>query len=545
VYQKIAVISDSTELWKTLNLLDEMGINYDYYSNTEQIYTAQPNVLNSYPTVIYYNNARNITTGEAAALNGYLAQGGNLLVTGLDSTAYNDSKLARVVRVVSSGDDYKENDLTIVNASHPIMSGKYGHFAAGYNITGLNIDNDKIVADTSRNATTVAKLADGYAKIVATDSLPGKVVYWNGIGTSDWLNNADCQAMFKNTLLWFLDVSAPSTTADYNGSWHSTDFTVNLSAYDYFGVNQTYYKVNDGATKTVAADGQPKIAAESANNTLEYWSTDLSGHVETHQFLQGIKLDKTAPAASFTINNSAKYVNTQNVTLTSNATDATALSMRFSNDNINWTTWANYTASKTWTLTGGDGSKTVYAQFKDEAGLTAAATASIILDTTAPTADAGSSQTVNLGDTVAFNAGASSDSNGIVIYRWNFGDGTQATGASVSNVYGSIGTFTVTLTVTDAAGNSASSTAKVVVNFKPAATPTPTPTATPMPTSEPTISPTPTPTSTATPTATATQSPMMAADNSLLILASVAVVAFCLGAAFVYVWMRQRAKTKP
>jgi hypothetical protein len=326
---------------------------------------------------------------------------------------------------------------------------------------------------------------------------------------------------------------------------------VNLLAYDYFGVNQTYYKVNGGATKSVAADGQPKITAESADNTIEYWSTDLSGHVETHQFLQGIKLDKNAPAASFTINSGAKYANIQDVTLALNATDAFALSMRFSNDNINWTTWANYTASKTWTLTSGDGSKTVYAQFIDEAGLTAAANASIILDTTAPTADAGSSQTVNLGDTVSFN-GSGSDANGIVSYRWNFGDGTQATGTSVSNYYGSVGAFTVTLTVTDAAGNSASAPAKVVVNFKPVVTPTPTPTATPtptteptvMPTSEPTITPTPTQASTATPTATAMQSPAMAADDSLWLLATVAVVAFCLGAASVFVWMRQRAKPK-
>jgi hypothetical protein len=327
---------------------------------------------------------------------------------------------------------------------------------------------------------------------------------------------------------------------------------VDLLAYDYFGVNQTYYKVNSGATKTVAADGQPRIATEGANNTIDYWSTDLSGHIEAHQFLQEIKLDKTVPAVSFAINSGAKYANTQDVTLTSNATDATALSMRFSNDNINWTTWVNYTASKTWTLTSGDGCKTVYAQFKDEAGLTATANASIILDTTAPTVDAGSSQTVNLGDTVSFNGGGS-DANGIVSYRWNFGDGTQATGASVNNFYGSVGTFTVTLTVTDTAGNSASATTKVVVNFKPAATPTPTSTATATPTTEPTvpptsestISPTSPPTSTATPTASVTQSPAMGTDNTLWVISAVAVVAFCLGAALVYVWMRQRAKPKP
>jgi hypothetical protein len=424
------------------------------------------------------------------------------------------------------------------------MNGPYGQFAAGYNVTDLNIDNDAVKADTARNATAVAQLTDGNAKIVATDSLPGKVVFWNGIGTSDWLNNPDCEAMFKNTLLWFLDVSAPTTTVDYDGLWHIADFTVNLSAYDYFGINQTYYRVNGGAIKTVAADGQPKITSESANNTLEYWSTDLYGHTETHHFLQQIKLDKTAPAASFTINNGIKYTNTQNVNITSNATDAFTISMRLSNDNATWTTWETYAALKTWVLTSGDGSKTVYAQFRDEAGLTASCNASIILDTTAPTADAGSSRTVNLGETVTFDGGGSNDANGIVSYRWVFGDGTQGTGVSVSNVYASVGTFTVRLTVEDAAGNTASATVTVAVNFKSAATPTPTPTTTITPTAEPTITPTPTSTSTATPTASSTESPIMGTDNSLWIVSGVAVAAFCLGAAFVFILMRLRAKLK-
>ncbi len=542
VSQKIAVISDSNQLWTTLNLLDEMNVNYEYYSNSIQIYTAQLSILKQYPVVIFYNNARNITTAEASALNGYLAGGGMLLVTGVDSAMYSDSKLARVARVISNGDDFTANNMTVIESSHPIMNGPYGQFAAGYNVTGLNIDNDAVKADTARNATAVAQLTDGNAKIVATDSLPGKVVFWNGIGTSDWLNNQDCEAMFKNTLLWFLDVSAPTTTADYDGLWHSTDFTINLSAYDYFGVNQTYYRINGGAVKTLAADGQPKITAENANNTLEYWSTDLYGHTETHRFLQQIKLDKTAPTAYLTINNGAKYTNTQNVNIASNVTDAFAVSMRLSNDNVTWTPWETYVASKTWSLTDGDGNKTVYAQFRDEAGLTAAFEASILLDTTPPTADAGSSRTANLGETVVFDGSASFDANGISSYKWVFGDGAQGTGAQVSNVYGSVGTFTVRLTVADEAGNTASATVKVVINFTPAVTPPPTPTTTPTPTVEAAITPTPTSTPKTTPAASQTESPVMGVDNSLWAIAGVAVVAFCLGAAFVYVLMRLRAK---
>ncbi|MBI4714850.1 MAG: hypothetical protein HY760_02745 [Nitrospirae bacterium] len=42
--------------------------------------------------------------------------------------------------------------------------------------------------------------------------------------------------------------------------------------------------------------------------------------------------------------------------------------MRFSNDNATWSAWEAYGASKAWTLTSGDGTKTVYVQYRDIAG---------------------------------------------------------------------------------------------------------------------------------------------------------------------------------
>ena len=54
---------------------------------------------------------------------------------------------------------------------------------------------------------------------------------------------------------------------------------------------------------------------------------------------------------------------------------------------------------------------------------------------------------------VNFNAGASKDANGSVVsYAWDFGDGKTATGATVSHVYTTNGTFTPKLTVTDDQG---------------------------------------------------------------------------------------------
>jgi len=56
-------------------------------------------------------------------------------------------------------------------------------------------------------------------------------------------------------------------------------------------------------------------------------------------------------------------------------------------------------------------------------------------------------------ETINFDASTSSDSDGsIVSYEWDFGDGSTATGMTVSHSYGATGKYKVTLTVTDSDG---------------------------------------------------------------------------------------------
>jgi PKD repeat protein len=76
-------------------------------------------------------------------------------------------------------------------------------------------------------------------------------------------------------------------------------------------------------------------------------------------------------------------------------------------------------------------------------------------DNTKPTANAGSDQTANAGTPVTFDASASTDNVGIVSYEWNFGDGTTGTGKTTTHTYTNTGPYTVTLTVEDAADNTA------------------------------------------------------------------------------------------
>jgi PKD repeat protein len=66
---------------------------------------------------------------------------------------------------------------------------------------------------------------------------------------------------------------------------------------------------------------------------------------------------------------------------------------------------------------------------------------------------------------VAFDASASSDPDGSIVgYSWSFGDGGTGSGATPSHAYGAAASDTVTLTVTDSAGQVASVTHVVTVN---------------------------------------------------------------------------------
>ena len=505
VSQKIALISDIGQLDSLRSILGSMGINYDsFYNNSNVFYTQNITLLNRYSAVIFYNYNRSITPLEQSTLNSYLAEGGNLIITGIDSLGSpDDLLLADVVRSSSVGDRIGEPNFHVVNSLHPIMNGPYGKFALDYTVSGLYDDNDAAVADTTRNASAIAELADGKAKIIATASLSGKVVYWNGHGLGDWLLDDDCTAMLKNTLIWMLDVVAPETVAEYEDVWHIEDFSITLAASDYFGVNETYYKLNGGPAQIVSVNGQPQITVQNANNTLEYWSIDLVGNEEPHKFLTEIKLDKTPPTGWLQINNGASYTSSITVELTFEVTDdlSGVDQIRFSNyEDFEDEAWEDVSTSKSWVLTSGDGSKTVYCQIKNNAILYSTLSATIILDTIPPTANAGSTQTVTVGKSVTLNGGNSADNSGILSYLWDFGDGSKGSGSTVIHTYSTVGTYSAKLTVEDSAGNIATDTVTVVIQAKTSTTPSPT--YSPHPTSAPTVSPTTSPTATSSPAAT-------------------------------------------
>jgi hypothetical protein len=99
--------------------------------------------------------------------------------------------------------------------------------------------------------------------------------------------------------------------------------------------------------------------------------------------------DTAAPSGTISINSGATYTKTTGVTLNLSATNPTAgdpvSDMRFSNDGVNYGSWVPYATTASYTLPSGDGSKTVFVEFRNGAGaVSAAASHSITLDTTPP-----------------------------------------------------------------------------------------------------------------------------------------------------------------
>jgi glucose/arabinose dehydrogenase/PKD repeat protein len=127
--------------------------------------------------------------------------------------------------------------------------------------------------------------------------------------------------------------------------------------------------------------------ASNGPHTLAAQARDAANNVATSTAFM-VTVDNQPPAGSVVINAGSTATNSKAVTLALTATDAvtSVTQMRFSNNGNSFSTAEAFAPTKTWTLSNGAGTKTVYVQFRDAAGnWSTAVTDTIVLDTTAPT----------------------------------------------------------------------------------------------------------------------------------------------------------------
>jgi len=84
-----------------------------------------------------------------------------------------------------------------------------------------------------------------------------------------------------------------------------------------------------------------------------------------------------------------------------------------------------------------------------------------------PVAIIGEPYSVEVGESIYFDASGSTDDNdSIISYRWDFGDSVGGVGISVTHSYNEAGNYTVLLTVTDDEGLSNTQNTTVTVRFE-------------------------------------------------------------------------------
>jgi PKD repeat protein len=104
----------------------------------------------------------------------------------------------------------------------------------------------------------------------------------------------------------------------------------------------------------------------------------------------------------------------------------------------------------------------------DTSNLSSSAATTATIQPQAPTANAGGPYTGTPGVAVSFNASASSDpQNEALTYAWEFGDGATGTGVSPTHIYTSVGTYNVSLSVTDTSNLSSTANTTATIALQP------------------------------------------------------------------------------
>ncbi len=201
----------------------------------------------------------------------------------------------------------------------------------------------------------------------------------------------NASAAFSKSIL--LDRTGPSGSININSGVIYTDsprVTLNLSGSDSVsGVDRMSFSVDNVNWSTPEVYQAAKsftLSSGDGKKTVYVKYFDRAGNVST-VYSKTITLDTRPSAGEITINGGAAFVTQRLVSLTISTTNESiqAVEMRFSNNGTDWSSSDPVSPAKEWTLTSGDGIKTVYVKFADASGnWSRPSWATIIFDTTPP-----------------------------------------------------------------------------------------------------------------------------------------------------------------
>ncbi|MFJ7406768.1 MULTISPECIES: S-layer homology domain-containing protein [unclassified Lysinibacillus] len=330
------------------------------------------------------------------------------------------------------------NQSNLTNSNPITISIVFSEPVVDFTVLDVKVTNGNvwsIYGDGTRFTGTISPIADGVVKV----KIPEKVVT-NSSGTFNKASN-ELQIIYDATPPTNIELTntivqekAPigtpigTLTATDSGSAQTFRYALKSGDTSFFTIEGNVLKTN--ALFTYDTKNSYRITISV---------TDQAGNTSDKEFT--IQITKNhAPTGTILINNGAVYTSSSNVTLTMTATDieGEAIDMRFSNDGFTWSSWESKVSTKSWTLSSGDGSKTVYMQLKDSAGnISNAFSNTIGLDTTPPfITGVTNGGMYNTDVTISFNEGTAT------LNGSSFKSGSTVT---------SIGSYT--LVVTDSVGN--------------------------------------------------------------------------------------------
>lgn len=146
---------------------------------------------------------------------------------------------------------------------------------------------------------------------------------------------------------------------------------------------------DSGTEAYSGTDNSTVVSGLSAQQTYSFrvCAVDTVGNMNSGVTTSITTVDSTAPGPNtVSIAAGAIATKTTGVTLTLSSTDEIGTTHMCVSNTTTCTTWLAYATTKSWTLTTGAGTKTVYVSFKDAAGnISAATTDTVIVDATVPT----------------------------------------------------------------------------------------------------------------------------------------------------------------
>jgi len=332
----------------------------------------------TYGSWVPYSASRGITLpsgdGSKAVRAEYMDGAGNLLMLA-DSIILDATKPTGTMAVNNGASTTAVTGVTLNSAISDVTSGVSQMRFSNDNVTWSSWEtyaSTKSWTLTSGNSlkTVYAQYRDGALNVSTTIS--DTITFFDGVDSTPptgaiTVNGA---VAYTNTTAATLILSASDTGGSGLSQMRFSNDNATWSTWESFASTRGWTLTSGSGLKTVYA----QFRDGSNNVSLTYSDT--------------IILDVLVPTGSISINSGAADTGTPIVTLTLSASDTggSGLSqMRFSNDNVTWSSWQPYATTRSWTLSAGNGTKTVYAQFRDGA-LNVSATVSDTITLTNTTA---------------------------------------------------------------------------------------------------------------------------------------------------------------